>query len=262
MAVIAFFCQLLLMQKLRMRFLGCGEIFPDPLWRMRPHFHPFHEVIVVKSGAMLLKTRHGEFMAHSGDVLFYEAGLVHEEISQSSNPVGTRYLSFEADHLLPDFPLYMQDPEGRLIEMLGWMLRDQQKGRPLADCFALLETIVRELLWTRAQPNDVWLEKVRDHLRVSFTSKLRLADVANFAGMSRFAFVRKFKRLSGLTPMQELKEIRLREARNLLLSSDLPMKAIADQVGIGDEFQLSKQFRRQFGVSPSQLRGRPLKLDS
>ena len=98
---------------------------------------------------------------------------------------------------------------------------------------------------------------VRDHMRTRFADKLSLADVARHAGMSRFAFVRKFKRLSGRTPMEELRQIRLHEARNLILSRDLPMKAVAAEVGIGDEYQLSKQFRRQFGVSPSRIRNRP-----
>ncbi len=245
------------MKKAPMRFLGCGEIFPDRHWRMRPHFHPFHELIVVKSGSMLLKTALGHHVVRSGDVLFYEAGLIHEEISVPEDPVNTRFLSFEADQLLPHFPLLMHDPEGRLIELLGWMRRDHDLGRPLADCFSLLDTIIRELCWTLAQPKNVWLEKVRDHLRSQFASKLSLADVARHAGMSRFAFVRKFKRLSGLTPMEDLRQIRLREARNLLLSSDLPMKAIAARVAIGDEYQLSKMFRRQFGVAPSRMRGHP-----
>ncbi len=245
------------MQKSRMRFLGCGEISPDPHWRMRPHFHPFHELIVIKSGSMVLKTRHGKCVANSGDVLFYEAGLVHEEISIPSDPVHTRFLSFDAEQLLPQLPLLMNDPEGRLIELLGWMVRDQQQGRPLEDCYALLHTIINELLWARTKPTDAWLENVREHLRSHFASKLTLDQVARHAGMSRFAFVRKFKSVSGLTPMDDLRQTRLREARHLLLSSDLPIKAIADRVGIGDEYQLSKMFRRQFGVSPSHMRGRP-----
>ena len=241
----------------RMKFLGCGELPADPRWRLRPHFHPFHELIAVKSGAMLLKTRHGDLVARAGDILFYEAGLVLEEISQPEDPVNSRYLSFAADQILPFLPLRTRDPEGRVVELLGWMLRDQNEGRPGADCLALLDMIIREVHWILARPKNAWLEMVRDHRRTRFADKLSLADVARHAGMSRFAFVRKFKRLSGRTPMEELRQIRLHEARNLILSRDLPMKAVAAEVGIGDEYQLSKQFRRQFGVSPSRIRNRP-----
>jgi len=245
------------MKKDQMKLLGCGELLADPRWRLRPHFHSIHELIAVKSGSMLLKTRHGDLVARAGDILFYEAGLVHEEISQPDDPVNTCYLGFACDRILPALPLRVQDPEGRVAELIGWMLRDQNEGRPEADCLALLDMIIRELHWILARPKNAWLEKVRNNMRTRFADKLSLADVARHADMSRFAFVRKFKRLTGRTPMEELRQIRLHEARNLILRCDLPMKAVAAQVGIGDEYQLSKQFRRQFGVSPSRIRSQP-----
>ena len=56
--------------------------------------------------------------------------------------------------------------------------------------------------------------------------------------------------------MDELRRMRLNEARLMILSTTLPLKAIAPAVGIGDEYQLSKLFRRQFGISPRALRTR------
>lgn len=221
---------------------------------MRPHSHPHHELIVIKSGAMLLKTRHGEFIARPGDILFYQAGLIHEEISQSDDPVSSYFLPFSTRIKLPDLPLRMRDSEGRIVELFRWIHRDLREHRPKGDCLALLETIIRELRWLLARPKDDWLEHVREHLQSRFADPLSLDDVARHADMSRFAFVRKFKRLCGRTPMEELRQIRLHEARNLVLSSDLPMKMIAAKVGIGDEYQLSKLFRRYFGIAPRDMR--------
>lgn len=245
------------MSKSRLKLFGCGAIEGELGWRMRPHFHAFHEIIVVKSGSMILKTRHGDLVARAGDVLFYEAGLIHEEISMPEDPVSTFFLSFASDQKLPELPLHVQDSERRMLELLSWLHRDLREGRSAEDCNTLLDTIIRELQWILARPTDAWLKRVRDQMRVHFSDKLSLADIASYAGMSRFAFVRKFKRLTGNTPMEELRKIRLHEARNLILSRDLPMKAVAALVGIGDEYQLSKQFRRQFGVSPSRIRDRP-----
>jgi AraC-like DNA-binding protein len=256
MAGVAFFCHLLPMQKSEPESLGCGELLPNPSWRMRPHSHPCHELIVIKSGAMLLKTRHGELVASSGDILFYEAGLVHEEISQPDDPVNSYYLGFSAKTKLPILPLRLRDSEGRVVELLHWMHRDLREGRPKGDCLALLETVIRELCWLLDRPQDAWLEHVRKNLHTRFADPLSLDDVARHAGMSRFAFIRKFKGLCGRTPMGELRQIRLHEARNLILSSDLPLKTIAAQVGIGDEYQLSKLFRRYFGISPRNIRSR------
>jgi transcriptional regulator GlxA family with amidase domain len=143
-----------------------------------------------------------------------------------------------------------------MLELLSWMHRDLRVHRPKGDCLALLETVIRELRWLIARPQDAWLEHVRKNLQTRFADPLSLDDVARHAGMSRFAFVRKFKRLCGRTPMGELRQIRLHEARNLILSSDLPLKTIAAKVGIGYEYQLSKLFRRHFGISPRDIRSR------
>ena len=83
-----------------------------------------------------------------------------------------------------------------------------------------------------------------------------LDDLARVVRMSKFAFVRKFKRLSGRTPMQELQRMRLNQARTMMLSSSLPVKAIAAAVGLSDEYQLSKLFRRHFRLSPREMRTR------
>ena len=55
-------------------------------------------------------------------------------------------------------------------------------------------------------------------------------DIARRMRMSKFAFGRKFKRLSGRSPMQELRLMRLNQARTLMLTLGQPVKAIAAAV--------------------------------
>jgi AraC-like DNA-binding protein len=236
--------------------LGCSEVFPDPNWRMPRHRHTHHELIVVKNGSMLLKTNEGEIVATRRDMLFYKAGLVHEESSRKGDPVNTLFVAFRAGQWLPPFPLRMRDSEGRVTDLLSWLVRDLRQGRPALDCHPLLRTVIQELSWLLNRPQDPWRDAIRSHLMKNFAGAISLGDIAWRAGMSRFAFIRKFKRLTGRTPMEDLRLIRLNEARNLILSTGLPLKAIAPAVGIGDEYQLSKLFRRHFGVSPREMRSR------
>ncbi len=72
--------------------------------------------------------------------------------------------------------------------------------------------------------------------------------------MSKFAFIRRYRRATGRTPMQDLRRIRLNQARTLILATGLPLKAIAAEVGLGDAFQMSRLFRRHFQTAPSHLR--------
>lgn len=233
-----------------------GEIQPDPNWRMPPHRHLLHhEVIVVFKGSMLLKTPGVEHLAKPGDVLFYHQGLIHEEISQATNPVHTRFFGFRTDAPI-DLPLRTKDADGRVRQMITWLQRDLMEGREVAQCEPLYEAILDELHRLVSEPIDPWLRKLRQFLREKYASPLTLDQLAKVGGMSRFAFVRKFKRLTGQTPMRELCLLRLEEARHMILTTAHPLKVIAPAVGIGDEFQLSKLFRRHFQLTPREIRHR------
>ena len=224
---------------------------------MPPHLHErHHELIVVLDGQMLLKTSGAEYMARAGDLLFYRQGLIHEEISQRNAPVHTLFIAFSSTAPLPAFPLHAPDSDGRVKELVWWLVQDLRQRRAMDDCSHLLAAIIGELEWLRTRARDPWLENVSAYLRANYAKKLSLPDLARHAQMSRFAFIRKFKKLVGRTPMTELRMTRLNEARNLLLSTNLPVKSIAPRVGLGDEFQFSKLYRRHFGLSPRQTRTR------
>lgn len=255
MGAIAIICQLLFMKTNKSpELLSAGAIPPDKNWRMPPHRHPFHhEVIVVLGGTMLLKTPTEKILAGKGDVLFYRAGMVHEEISTPSSPVSTLYLAFRFSPT-PDYPLQLHDAEGRVRLLISWLYQDFHGGRRTDNCQSLLAAILNELHQLSLHPTDPWVLEILAHMKEAFASELTLDDLARRGQMTRSAFVRKFKKLHGHTPMEQLRMIRLTEARNMMLGSGLPLKAIAPAVGLGDEYQLSKLFRRYFGISPRQMR--------
>jgi AraC family transcriptional regulator len=76
------------------------------------------------------------------------------------------------------------------------------------------------------------------------------------ACLSRFHFVRQFRKAAGMPPMRFVRETRLDAARTLLLTTDLPHREIARRVGFGNQCQLARVFRQLAGYSPSQLRRR------
>ena len=81
-----------------------------------------------------------------------------------------------------------------------------------------------------------------------------LADLAHFAGLSRYHFLRTFKGVTGVTPHQWLLRARLREAAARLGTSRDPVTRIALDVGFDDLSNFIRSFRAEFGVSPSRFR--------
>ncbi|MEV6402174.1 AraC family transcriptional regulator [Streptomyces bobili] len=83
-----------------------------------------------------------------------------------------------------------------------------------------------------------------------------VASLAVKAGVSRAGLARRFTELVGEPPMTHLTGWRLTLAADLLRDTDETIGAIARQVGYGSAFALSSAFKRVYGVSPQEHRGR------
>jgi AraC-like DNA-binding protein len=81
-----------------------------------------------------------------------------------------------------------------------------------------------------------------------------VGSLARTAGMSRSAFARRFVETFGRGPMDFLREVRLRRAAELLERSDLPVKALAGEVGYTSRSYFSRAFKDFYGVSPGAFR--------
>lgn len=87
-----------------------------------------------------------------------------------------------------------------------------------------------------------------------------VSALAETAGMSRTAFSEQFKELTARTPIDFLKEVRLRLATRLLTSTDLPVKTIASRVGFSSRSYFSTAFKSFTGVGPADFRFEPVEF--
>ena len=83
---------------------------------------------------------------------------------------------------------------------------------------------------------------------------VQLEDLAASAGMSRYHFLRVFRRLVGMTPYQYLLSARMRRAALELASTRRPVLDIALDSGFGDLSTFNHRFRATFGLTPTQYR--------
>jgi iron complex transport system substrate-binding protein len=78
--------------------------------------------------------------------------------------------------------------------------------------------------------------------------------LARSCHMSRSTLGRKFREHMGIAPHAYAIQVRLAHACSLLRETDLPLKAIAAQLGYSDVYFFSKQFRKHIGVPPGAFR--------
>ena len=89
-------------------------------------------------------------------------------------------------------------------------------------------------------------------LQARFAEAVRMEDLAADLGMSTSTFYERFKGVTGMTPLQFQKEVRLQEARRLLLADDLDAATAGYRVGYNDPSHFSRDYKRLFGAPPVQ----------
>jgi AraC-like DNA-binding protein len=126
-------------------------------------------------------------------------------------------------------PLYLQ-------ELVYRVLQREQYARLLA--LAEAESA--------SNPVSAVLEYVRGHL----SEPLTVADMADLVNLSPSAFAHLFRDVTGRSPYQFVKEMRLDRARELLVDGDFTVARISKDVGYASVSHFISEFRGRFGVTP------------
>jgi len=100
---------------------------------------------------------------------------------------------------------------------------------------------------------DSYLQRIAKALhwiKEDFQSPLSVPKLAQMAGMSVSSFHAHFKNITGLSPLQYQKSLRLMAARTLMLAEDQDAATTAYQVGYESPSQFSREYARMFGSPP------------
>ena len=89
-------------------------------------------------------------------------------------------------------------------------------------------------------------------IRRRYAEPLTIAELAREAGMSAPSYHAGFKALTGSTPIQYLKAVRLHEARWMIATRSAPIASIATRVGYASAAHFSRDFKRHFNRNPSE----------
>jgi PAS domain S-box-containing protein len=100
------------------------------------------------------------------------------------------------------------------------------------------------------------LQAAIDLARRRFAEPLKVADLADAAGMTPTQLERALRKTVGMSPKQLLIRTRLDEAIHRLDDTDLPIATIAGECGFYDQSQFTRQFQRAVGLAPGAYRGR------
>lgn len=131
------------------------------------------------------------------------------------------------------------------IPVLGPMVRREILFRLLLDESS---AVLHRMAQANSQPQRigvaiVWLKK---HFREVFS----IDDLARRVGMSTSSFHQWFRNITGMSPLQYQKQLRLQEARNILRNEQRDVGTVSRRVGYESSSQFSREYSRLFGNPP------------
>ena len=92
------------------------------------------------------------------------------------------------------------------------------------------------------------------YLNEHYMEDIDISLMASELGFHSAYLTRLFGRYAGESPLKYLTNLRIQEAKRLLLDTSLPISVVGERVGYPDQFHFSKTFRKATGVNPSAFR--------
>ena len=246
----------------------------DSDWHSTLHTHPFTELFYVVDGKGEFNIQGQRFPVKANDFVIINPQVEHTELSSPDEPLeyimlGIRGLSFsnltpvsEGGHPFSFFNL--RDEKKDILRYLNAMVQEatsQQMSYELV-CHNLLEILLIKIL--RHQHFDLEVGKqskatkdisfIKHYLETYYHESIQLEDLASMTHLSRFYISHSFKKEIGMSPMEYLIDIRIKESKILLRTTNYSISQVADIVGFTTPTYFSKQFRKSTGISPTDYR--------
>lgn len=159
--------------------------------------------------------------------------------------------------------IYMTKPFSAdlLLANIASLLANRQKLRQLFNTQHStpqhLNTTPSQHLTTQNSPSpdhrflDTFLKAMEKHMS---NTNLKIEDLGDEVGLSRVQLYRKVKALTGMTPVEILRETRLKRAMQLLKTTDKTVSEIANEVGFATPGYFSSCFKKQYDKYPTDVR--------
>jgi AraC-like DNA-binding protein len=237
-----------------------------PNWRMTPVAVEYNILVLVVQGKLVYSINHSNVMAEKGDLIFIPKGTFRG--AENDGPTPHRKYSALFDHSFPygTVPLFDNDSfTKRRIGNIEYVAkrfeslhRERREEKPMHPFIAtgILQELAgiasREAESAGISPTKWRLaEKMQQFIREHYRRSLNVNELAGLIQRSPNYTISLFKEVTGQTPVQYMQQLRIAEARNLLLNTDFTITEIADYLGFYDTSYFYRTFRKLTSMSPT-----------
>ncbi len=103
--------------------------------------------------------------------------------------------------------------------------------------------------------DDLFIQQIMKYIEENIDdSELSIDGIASYISISRSSMFKKIKSMTGLAPVDFIKEVRLQRATQLIETGEFNISQVAYMIGMNDPRYFSKCFKQKYGVSPSEYK--------
>ena len=239
--------------------------------RIQRETYPGHELIFCTAGRGWIQVNGKRHEVSANDLVWVNCHHPHAYGSHSKQPWELYWIRVEGRPLgkvaslleMKSQPVIQNiDPEKAKQEfelILQHMIGNRPSDAALIN--AAVTAIIALIFHARLSDSDTIqpelpmpVQKALEKMRLYYHTPIRVAELAQVAGMSESHFSRQFKTAIGTSPIDWLRRERINQAKHRLIESDDAIKEVARQVGYSDQFFFSKDFKKMTQLTPSKFR--------
>lgn len=256
--------------------LGIGYYQRAEGHRMERQEHDDHLLIYCLEGGGVVTTGGNRNRIKVGDILLIPKGTAHAYSTYTKTPWTIYWIHFDGEdaeafvqHIRQQrrserngmvFPLGVH---ARLVSEFAALLDSRQASYNF-NAFIHAANHLRQILSHIAQllpmakqqasADNFDLEAVHSMMQARLHEQLDLDSLAETVNLSKYHFIKRYKELTGTTPINHFIHLKIEKACYLLDLSDKNISEIAFALGYEDAYYFSRIFKKTMGVSPSQYR--------
>lgn len=237
-----------------MNTADCIEsLLVDPLpCDLNKHFHEEFTVTCILAGECSLWVDNRLIPLQKGDLVFMPEYVVHSCIPSQDSTPSYRIYTITGSESSPDIDrLKIYTGDYRIIHEQS-PVEDELFIRTLLSRIREF-SLHKKRSGSAPQAVDGVLKLVTDHISSECRSDIRLDDLAEVSGLSKYYLVNRFKCRFGITPHAYFLNVRINRARELL-KTEMSIVDISLSLGFYDQSHFTNTFLRYTGTTPSEYR--------
>lgn len=251
--------------------LGAGYYKQAEGHRMERLEHDDHLLIYCLDGKGKIRVNQKNIAVNSGDLILLPRGTAHQYASSLNVPWTIYWCHFEgalADDFIEHLQISKQKPvvhlglHSSLVSEFDALLEARHSSYHL-NAFINAANQLRQILThialiqplVRSQDADSFnLEKIHSLMQARIHEQLDIDTLATSVNLSKFHFIKKYKDVTGTTPINHFIQLKIERACHLLDISSRTIAEVAFMVGYEDAYYFSRIFKKVMGISPTQYR--------